>query len=208
MNKSKLAVVFDALTHAERRDLGKFLHSPYFNQRQDVLALYAFLEGKRREGQAKLEKTDAWKHVYPDAPYDDTKMRHCMSFLYKLIEQYLVEKAKPTSEAEQKIHLAQAYRERNLQRHFEHAMQAANRFLEQHPKDQQYYYLKHLYEMEQYNQAGATKRSTAINLQSLGNAYDVQFLANKLKQSCLQLSHQAVLKWIMMMAFCPLFLGF
>ena len=194
MKKSKLVVVFNAFTDTERRELKKFLHSPYFNQREDVLDLYGYLEKTRKEDNPNLEKPFVWKQVFPETSYDDTQMRHCMSFLFKLIEQYLMEKTKPISKTEQKILMAKAYRERNLQKHFEHTMKTVNRLLEQHPKDQHYYYLKHLYGLELYSQTGRTNRSTDVNLQSLGNAYDIQFLANKLKQSCLQLSHQAVFK--------------
>lgn len=194
MNKSKLVVVFNALKDLERREFRKFLQSPFFNHRPDVIELYNFLEKTQKEGGAATEKAKAWDYIFPDAPYEDIRMRHCMSSLFKLIERYLVEKVKPISKTEQKICLAKAYQERNLQRHFDHTMQAANRMLEQLPKDQEYYYLKHLYELELHNQTGKSNRSTDVNLQSLGDAYDIQFLATKLKQSCLQLAHQAVFK--------------
>ena len=190
MKKSKLNGIFQALDEAERRELNKFLRSPWFNHRADVLALYGFLLSMPDD----LSKQKAWESTYPGQPFDDANMRHCMSFLFQLIERFLVEKTTPLSAVEQKIHLAKTYRERGMERHFKHAMQAARRMLDRLPENQQYYHSRHLFELEKYEYGKSFKRAADYDLHALGQAYDVQFMANKLKQSCLQLSHQAVIR--------------
>ena len=194
MKKSKLYAIYRILSIQEKRDLDKIVASPYLNRREDVRDLYNFLRKTDQQMAINLDKKEVFKSIYPDATFDETRMRYCMSFLLKLIEDYLAQKAATHHKVQRQIHLAKAYRERNLEKHFSQALNTAKLELGKLPKDQAYHHFNYQLEMEQYAYNSNRKRSTENNLQDLSYHYDVQYLANKLKQSCLLLSHQAVYK--------------
>ncbi len=208
MKNSKLYRVFRSLSLQEKRDLDKIVQSPYLNRRKEVADLYVYLRKMEGKSQIDYHKATVYQAVFGNAKYDDTKMRYSLSFLLKLIEDYLAQKAIPNSDFQQKLHLAKAYRERNLEKHFSQSLTAARSELKKMPKDQQYYYLNYQIEMEQYAFNSDQKRSTENNLQDLSDNFDIQFLANKLKQSCLLLSHQAVYKVDYDAGLLPLVLDF
>lgn len=194
MKDSKLYALFRQFTSPERADLSNRLHSPWYNRRSDVLKLYQALDKRVTKKIADFSKKSIFKEVFPNETYDDRKIRYTMSFLLKIIEQYLAEQVQDNVDLHQKIKLTTAYRQRNLEKHFNQSIKTARSSLEKLPRNATFYHLNYLIELEQYSYNAESKRTTANNLQSLNDAYDIQYLANKLKQSCLLLSHQAVYK--------------
>ena len=49
-------------------------------------------------------------------------------------------------------------------------------------------------ELEYYDYIGSRSRSTENNLQDLSNAFDLVYIAEKVKQFCYQVAHQSVFK--------------
>ena len=62
----------------------KYLHSPYFNEQEDIIRLFeACNTVVRRGGDALLtfDKLSAWRAVYPESPFDDAQLRRLSSEL-------------------------------------------------------------------------------------------------------------------------------
>lgn len=192
MRKSKLLVLFLTLNSKERLALRKFIKSPFWNKRDDILDLYAYMEAESRKKAPVWGKEQVYQSLYPNQSYDEIQMRHLMSILFRLTESFLANYDADHQDIQQKINLARIYRKRQLYKFFEQTVKAAEAILDKMPKDSQFFHYKYLLELEVYQFLKNQKRVAVYNLQELTDAVDIRFLTDKLKQSCLLLSHQAV----------------
>jgi hypothetical protein len=195
MNDSRLIALLRTLSRTEQRELRKVAASPFFNQRQDVPALLDLLLDCINEGKPLPDKAEAHQRLYPDQPFDDHRVRMAMSFLMKIAEQYLVHTALFADEVKVKTKLAEVYRQRGLAKHFERTMRAAQDVQASSPlRNAEFFTDDYHVQMEQYRFAAAASRTAEHNLQAITDNLDVAYFAQKLRQACLLLSHQAVYK--------------
>ncbi len=192
MEKTLLYEAFVSLTATEIRELGKFVRSPFFNTKPQLIALYDYLTDCRsRTVLPEAEK--AFEALYPGQPYDDQKMRLANSALLALLEHFWVYQEKFQEADVAKTQLAAAYRKRNLGKHFQIALREARQAHEQQPfRHAEHYHDLQRLEWEQYQFVTATKRTELFNLQENSDLMDVAYLARKLQLACLAVAHQAV----------------
>ena len=115
MEKSALIALLRSLSPVETREARKFLQSPFFNQRQDVMLLFELLLA-----QGETSKEAAWAKVYGKGlAYEAQKFRLLMSYLHGLLEQYLSVKEHLSDALEMQSRLATAYRKRKMPAAFE-----------------------------------------------------------------------------------------
>ena len=88
MHKSTLVQAYRALSKKDIRELRKFVRSPYFNQREDVIRLFDYLAEAVEKGAEALHRERAYAFVFPGQPYDDAWMKLVMHFLLNNIRQY------------------------------------------------------------------------------------------------------------------------
>ncbi len=195
MQDSRLIALLRTLSRTEQRELRKVATSPFFNQRQDVPALLDLLLDCINEEKPLPDKAEAHRLLYPDQPFDDHRVRMAMSFLMKIAEQYLVHSALFADEVKVKTKLAEVYRQRGLAKHFERAMREAQDVQASSPlRNAEYFTDDYHVQMEQYRFAATTSRTAEHNLQAITDNLDMAYFAQKLRQACLLLSHQAVYK--------------
>lgn len=188
MEKTLLGEAFSTLTSAEVREFGKFVRSPFFNTRPQLVEWFEHYNRIYHAGEraAKGSKTPV---------ENDSSQRLLNSSLLALLEKYLIFKEKNADEQQGKIHLAAAYRKRNLQRHFQITLREARRHREKQPwRHADHYNDLHLIEWEQYQYETAQKRTDSLNIQSTSDLMDTAFIARKVRLACLAVSHQAVYK--------------
>ena len=117
-----------------------------------------------------------------------------MSFLLKLIEEFLSTREAVVNPLYNQLHLAKAYRHLRLSKHFRQTMNQARKLHQSTPlRDFDYYEQAFRIEEEEYLFTGHTQRAHE-NVQELSDMLDLQYVTAKLKQSCLMLSHQTVHK--------------
>jgi len=198
MYQSKLIDIFFSLSSTERTALRKFVRSPYFNKREDAIALLDYLEKASDEKSEILSKEKAFAAVFSNEQYGketDGQLRYAMSFLLKLIEEFLTLREATGNEMQNQIFLSAAYRRRHLSKHFKQSITQARKMQENLPfRDFDYYEMTFRVEQEEYLFAGDSQRNAPRNLQQLSETLDIQYIAAKLKQSCLLLAHQTVYK--------------
>ena len=194
MKNNKLLQLFHCLTGVEKRALNKFLASPFFNQKKEVLALWGYLLHEYPLSPTGFSKEAAFAKIYPEGKYDLAKLRHVMSWLLQGIEEFLAYRQIQRDGFGQSVALASAYREKGLEKHFDQAMRQAGKKLEKKVKDPDFFLAKYRLEFEQFSFVDSQVRTAENNLAELGRALDVYLLASKLKQSCMQLAHQSVYK--------------
>ena len=89
MNNSTLIQLFKSLNNTDRKQLRKFVRSPFFNSREDVIALFDYIDKNLDTGGApKMAKEKAFSHVYKKQPFDVDAFYYPMSFSNSLIAKY------------------------------------------------------------------------------------------------------------------------
>lgn len=194
MQNSRLAALFLTLDRKERRSLRKFIATPFFNQRQDVIDLCELLTAAVEANAPIPDKRTAFQHLYGKAlGFDDHKVRMAMSFLLKSVERFLVHEAFFQDEIQAGIKLAEIYRERNLPKHFERTMRATRAVQEKSTfRNAAFFANAHRIEFEQYRFFSGQRRTSDLHLQAITDHLDLAYFSEKLRQACRMVSHQAV----------------
>jgi len=192
MQKSRLIEILQTFSKKEFRELKKWLHSPAHNQRQDVIALYEYLvKNDRLEKVETLAKEKVFPIIYPKEQFDDAKMRQVMHFMFKAVESYLVYAKLEQEDIQVKLSLLNIYRQRKLGKNFSKTQRDIAAYFDNvvH-NDEDNFYNNYLFQKEVYEYNSIIKRAQTLNLQELTDTFDKAFIAEKLKQACLILSHQ------------------
>ena len=204
----KLILVFNSMNGVEKRAFSKFLASPYYNQRSELLSYWGYLQREYAEGGEKFDPTKIYETIYPSKEYDLKQFRHMTSWLLKKIEQFFVVRKREKEDFEQQLSLAKVYREKKLDELFERRLgQAMDKVREQRLDPKRFLEVYQI-EYEQYAYIESNKRTATNNLQGLNDSLDEYLLVSKLKQSCLMLAHQAVYQIQYDFSFLDQLLGF
>lgn len=189
MEKSTLVRLIRSFSPVELRDLRKFLRSPFFNQRQDLIDLFEQIAGS-----GELQKEDLRRHLStPAAPLDDQKLRLLMSYLHSLLEQYIAVKEMTADKLSIQLHLATGYRKRRMADAFERARKSLEKNLESQPLRNADYFDYHYKLKWEAHQLNYVKNPTDVSrLQEISGAADIVYLAQKLRLLCLLTAHQTV----------------
>lgn len=196
MKKSNLISILKTFDKKETRKLRKWLQSPVHNQRQDVLDMYEYLmAGQHLFVEKFLVKKRVFKAIFPKKEYRDDEMRQTMHFLFKAVEGYLAYNELLKDEVRSQTMLAKVYRQRQLPKLFKKAMDTSRNTQKKQPfRNHQYFENEYTLQFVQYSYLSGLGRDVPLNLQEVSDANDIAYLTNKLKLSCIMLSHQAVFK--------------
>lgn len=193
MNKSPLFRTFSSLEKHERRQLRKFVRSSFFNQREDVVRLFDHLDKQMDNGGHQLSKAQVFAKVFPDEPYDDSRLRHAMSFLMQCIREYLIWSEVGRSEFERQLYLARSLRRRGIEDQFQRTLDRAEVEASQLLNADRHLQLFQL-QSERYHAAIRQQRRGEMGLQRLANEFANYFAANLLRQACGIATHQSMTK--------------
>lgn len=191
MIDSLLVSVFLSLSKKELRDLHKFVRSPFFNQRDDVIRLFDYLSECQPKNAAQYAKSNAYKVVFPNQPYDDQLMRYAMSFLLQTIKEYLKWQSLAQDTQSQQTYLCQQWRRRGLSKFFERELSAAQKAQEkQEWRNAHYHYHNYQLHLERHQYEHTQRRSGKAYLQELLNEFTNFYLAEMLRFGCTIQSYQ------------------
>jgi hypothetical protein len=133
MPGKKLIALLKEFSKPELNRFRKFIESPYFNDQEDVLRLFEWINGALRKTplvETQLEKPQVWKALYGKRPFDDGHLRRLASDLTQLSLQFMVEEARSKNTISEGLALQKVLEkpalkahlntvERNLQREIE-----------------------------------------------------------------------------------------
>ncbi|MEQ8702278.1 MAG: hypothetical protein RIC19_00070 [Phaeodactylibacter sp.] len=186
MQNSKLYYLFQSIRGDDIRRLRRFLHSPYFNSREDVVRLFEYLHANEAEG-ALLTKEAAFAHLFPGTTYDDGRMNAVMHFLFKLLKQFLVQREFELESSQP--YLTRALRKRKLPRLFEPASKKWKKQLDKaQVRNAGYHFQQYQYQLEKYEYEHRQRRSGRMNLQEITEALTTYYLADILRHGCAMLT--------------------
>ena len=192
MRKSRLLELFKSLEKTEVKRLRKWVRSPYFNQREDVISLFDYLDKNRPlEQPEKLDRTYIFSQIFPNENYDEKKIGYAQSFLLSEIKKFIAYEAFAADEIRPQIHLTRSLRNRGLHRLFESEWKNVNTLLQKQPlRNADYHFHQFQLQSEQYEYSISSSRNQPKGLQEASNELTNYFMVMKLKQGCDQLSHQ------------------
>ena len=192
MKQSKLVEIFSSLTKKEKRNLGKFVRSPYFNQREDVIKLYDYLIQNSTKS-ASPDKENAFGFIYPATVYNEKQIRYVMSFLFQTIRAFLAVDELEKDPIHFQSLIVRSLRKRNTRRAFEMEWKTAKSQLEKlKTRNHEYHYKNYLLKDEQFLATKNQSRSAIPGFQELSDELTYFFITDTLRQNCLALSYQTI----------------
>ena len=126
MQNSKLLKILQTLSDKEKKLFLKFVHSPFFNENEQIckFANYLLASAKHQkikpyeEGETNYwEKSRVFAALYPDRKFDakgDTDIRLLMSYLFRLLKKFLMYQSSFNNLIENKLAFAEELFKRNL----------------------------------------------------------------------------------------------
>ncbi len=191
MKNSKLLQVINSLSPSDIRSFRKFLHSPFFNQRKDVMLLFEYIISNKD----KTDPQNAFTRIYPDEPFEVSKFRLLMSYLFRLAEKYLTTTELFDDVDTQQLYVARAYKKRQSPKQVERIIKEGIKTLEQNQeRNAEWYNLSFQLQFERFLLESADSPSMELNRQELSDTLDTAFLISKLRQACLIVSHKTIYK--------------
>lgn len=188
---NKVGVTLATFSKAEQRAFSQFIISPFFNQREDVIRLYQWIQ----KGEALAPKEQAFEYVYSGAPFDEQKLRLVQSYLQRLAEQFLAYQHWRNTPGAYESDLVQVFRHRGLEIHFQEALKTAKVVLDRQPLrngDYRNRLEKILWEEARFE---SLRHPTEVKyLEQLSDNADLIWVTQKLRYLCLNRTQQIMYK--------------
>ncbi len=185
---SALSELIDSLSVVERRDAVRFLKSPFFNQREDLQRLFDI-----SCTDPSADRLKYWSFVYENEPFDDQRFRLLQSYLYKLLEKFLVVSHQLGDTIGHSLALSVIYRTRNMQGAFEKNRKLLESQLESsHLRNVAYHEKRYMLDWEKHQLKYRLDPTDVSTLRDLSARADIAFLSRKLRLACLLVSHSKV----------------
>ncbi|NOS84668.1 MAG: hypothetical protein HOP31_05965 [Ignavibacteria bacterium] len=146
MEKSQLAEALRSLNKDEFREFGKFVRSPYHNNRSEVIRFYDAVKKYYPSLESKgLESRKIFSAVYPGKKYSDVTMRKVISLTTNLVMEYIAVSGFRKYELEYNIKLLSELFERNLSSLFDKKAKSMEALLNKSKHTVEYYEAKSKY---------------------------------------------------------------
>ena len=209
MNDNKLFSLFNSLSGVEKRECGKLLKSPFFNQKDEIIRLWEWMIMIKKQKKRFFPPVqEAFAYAYPGTTFDMAKWRHLQSSLSLLIEKLLVQRALHNEPLWSDLHLAPIYKQKKLPKLLFATFKRAEKQLAQMPKDHHYYHYQYQIQWEKYAAIESTERVGKKNLTNIGESLDIYIISSKLRLACLMESHHAVSNATYDATFLPLLIQY
>ena len=186
MQNTFLLQIFQALSPTEQLTVRKFLQSPVFNIRSDVLTLFDLLVQAQKSGILNtLDKRQLFPQIFPGQPYHNGNLNHLFAYLTERLEQYLALVEMQRDGLAERLYRVRAFRRRGLAQLFERDAH----LLEQEHADSPHRHAGwHLFnyqlQNEIFSQRIVQRRGGETNLQATVDALGQFFLLENLRWAC------------------------
>lgn len=159
MQSSKLLKILKNLTEEEIRRFHKFIRSPYYSYKKHCLPFFEYIRRYYPDfTSSKLSKENAFHHLFPDKAFQSQKMRHVMTDLVNLLENFLVAEQIRHNDFQKKKLLRDAYGDRDLYEYFEKSTADITKTLDALPYRNSFYQHESMKNQEVYFFHPSTKK--------------------------------------------------
>lgn len=195
MQDSKLILLLKTFTKEDWRWFRKFLLSPYFNNRAELIVLFDYLRVLSPDfKETGLKKEKVFKKIFPDQSFKEKELSYTMSYLLTQAEQFLTQRRIETSTPRMNNYLLDALVDRNLDKHYNfHYQKFSNQLDHYKSTHTDFYLLKYqLNEIANIHFDNQNLRRNDYQLQSTYDSLNQFYFLNILKHSCELLTRQKV----------------
>lgn len=195
MENSRLFELLRTFTPVELTAFAKYLRSPFFNHREDIVRLFGyFFEKKEAKRISVFDKKRVFDRVFPNEDFDEKKLSYTLFFLHQAAQNFLVSKdAASGDEVDFYLHLTKKLRMRGLEQQSKTALQKAEAALSSQPyRNIEYHQKAHLFHLERYELDARQQRAAAHSFQEMAGESDLHFMAGKLRQGCMAHSYKTI----------------
>ena len=196
MYNSNLIQLFKNLDRNDRRQLRKFVRSPFFNSREDVIALFDYIDKNLDTGGApKMAKEKAFSYIYKKQPFDVDLFYYPMSNLTQLILKYLAINELENDTPQYNHFLNKALRHRGADKIYDKTLSDAKKHIEKQPlRNSQYHFQNYRIRSEEFEARHRLKRSGDFELQEMTNDFHFFTIAEILRLAYGLAAHQSIAK--------------
>lgn len=184
MQSSKLLKILKNLTEEEIRRFHKFIRSPYYSYKKHCLPFFEYIRRYYPDfTSSKLSKENAFHHLFPDKAFQSQKMRHVMTDLVNLLEDFLVAEQIRHHDFQKKKLLRDAYGDRDLYEYFEKSTADITKTLDALPYRNSFYQHESMKNQEVYFFHPSTKKHLVKEnyLETINECLDQYFTLSKLQ---------------------------
>jgi hypothetical protein len=191
MKNSLLIKTWDALTEAQRRQVGKAVQSPLFNQREEVGLLFDFI--LKNAHNKSFTKEAAFQFIYNKKTYADGKMRHLMGYLLEVFRQCLAWQEWSADVTDVNMRLCRVWKKAGDNDFWERELSRAKSELEKQPfRHDGYYFQRFFLEQETWELGRQKHRGGVDNVADINGAFAAYVAVNSLRQGCTLLAQQTL----------------
>ena len=174
--------------------MNKMVHSPYFNQREDIIQLFTYLKKNiKASGSKELDREKVFRFVFKDEVFDEQKLRYKTSFLLSIVKRYLIQIELEKDNIQSQQYLYKGMRKKGLEVFFAKELSNAAQLLEKgRYRDSHFYLKKYQLGMDDAISKMPQRRIGEMNFQSIGDDLNVSYISSMLRLSCNIQSHKTI----------------
>ena len=197
MYDSKLHRMLNTLSAREFRQFVDFVHSPYFNKHERLMAFadYLFVHVPE-DNAADLDRQAIFAHLFPDEDYNEQRVADLMSYLVKLLDQFFAQLHYESRGFNQDYHLMADLAHRDLEKEYNKAFRTLKKRQDKKKIKNENYYLQEyqFWDESDHYYMRQQQRTTDGSLQKKVDALDHFYLAAKLKNACEMVNRKNVIE--------------
>ncbi len=170
----------------ELNRLDKFLRSPYFNKRQELIDLYAYLHRHVKKKKPVADKITIWAQVFGNQNFDDNRFRQLCNYLLQRVQEFLAIENYQKNNLQQANNLLDAVYKQDIKDLVNTSIKTARRLSDRSlHRSSDYYFEQFVLEHNYYNLTQfEIKRRSRSNIQEIIRNLDYFYLAAKLRSYC------------------------
>ncbi|MEI6311498.1 MAG: hypothetical protein WCP57_04470 [Bacteroidota bacterium] len=192
MYKSKLIQVFSKLSSKDQLLIKSYLRDISFNTHNKVIELYDFIY-EHKESIHNIDKKTVYHYLFKKDNYNDLALRHLMSYLIKLIEQFGIIRYNEKSSFEEYHEEMRFYSSIEYEKGIEETISRYQKELQKNKVlNTEEIYTKYLVDTFIYNHSIKQKRTDIVQLSELNKSLDEFFILSKLKVACNIINQQNI----------------
>ena len=182
MQQTPLVRTIAALSVRERKELRRWVQSPAFNRRREVEQLYDWLcaQLEKNAGEPALAKTAARRQL----ALDETNLRHTMSFLFRVVKQYLAWSEWSSDPMANRLQLCRALRKKGLAQVFDKEFKQFQALDPGQPQNADFQLQRYQLHFEQWEAQHRTGQTDATQLAAANDAFGLFVAIKALRHGC------------------------
>jgi hypothetical protein len=195
LEQSKLIELLKTFTASELLAFRDFVASPYFNKREELVLLYAYLKKVAAEGypEVRITRERLFAAAFPGEAFVEARLYHTMSRLYQCAMRFIQVEAQDEKPWSGAIAGAASLYRRKLPRHYSRAALRGREILEEQTTRDHHYFLGqfHISALEELYFSDLTDTTkSGQSIQAASDFLDRYYLSRKLRFLCVMLDRR------------------